>query len=76
MLDDLLALVSHGERGDPMSPLRWTCKSLRKLAAILTALAAMAYMAIWAAMSGGGFGSIRVCMRVCQSERQGRSRWS
>ncbi len=32
LLDDLLALVSPGERGDPMSPLRWTCKSLRRLA--------------------------------------------
>jgi hypothetical protein len=29
LLDDLLGLVSPGERGDPMSPLRWTCKSLR-----------------------------------------------
>jgi hypothetical protein len=32
LLDDLLSLVSPGERGDPMSPLRWTCKSLRRLA--------------------------------------------
>lgn len=35
LLDDLLSLVSPGERGDPMSPLRWTCKSLRRLAAEL-----------------------------------------
>ena len=35
LLDDLLALVSPSERGDPMSPLRWTCKSLRRLAAEL-----------------------------------------
>jgi len=28
----LLALVEPGERGDPMSPLRWTTKSLRRLA--------------------------------------------
>src|SRR5215217_2599084 len=27
LLDDLLALVAPSERGDPMSPLRWTCKS-------------------------------------------------
>src|SRR6266581_9200691 len=33
----LLALVEPGARGDPMSPLRWTCKSLRRLAAELTA---------------------------------------
>ncbi|WP_329540164.1 ISAzo13 family transposase [Streptomyces sp. NBC_01358] len=32
----LLALVEPGERGDPMSPLRWTTKSTRKLAAELT----------------------------------------
>jgi hypothetical protein len=32
----LLALVEPQERGDPMSPLRWTVKSTRKLAAELT----------------------------------------
>ena len=32
----LLALVEPDERGDPMSPLRWTAKSLRVLAAELT----------------------------------------
>ena len=36
-LDDLMALVEPGERGDPMSPLRWTLKSLRQVAAELTA---------------------------------------
>ena len=34
---DLLALVEPAARGDPMSPLRWTCKSLRRLAEELTA---------------------------------------
>ena len=38
LLDDLLALVSPSERGDPMSPLRWTVKSLRRIAAELRAL--------------------------------------
>lgn len=38
LLADLLALVEPSERGDPMSPLRWTCKSLRRLARELTAL--------------------------------------
>src|ERR1019366_6547506 len=33
LLDDLNALVEPDARGDPMSPLRWTCKSLRRLAA-------------------------------------------
>jgi hypothetical protein len=37
LLDDLLALVAPSERGDPMSPLRWTCKSLRQLARELAA---------------------------------------
>ena len=36
-LRELMALVEPGERGDPMSPLRWTCKSLRQLAAELVA---------------------------------------
>src|SRR5919202_2437964 len=34
---DLEALVDPSTRGDPESPLRWTCKSLRKLAAELRA---------------------------------------
>ena len=37
LLDDLLALVSPSERGDPMSPLRWTCKGLRRLSGELAA---------------------------------------
>jgi hypothetical protein len=32
LLNDLNALVEPDARGDPMSPLRWTCKSLRRLA--------------------------------------------
>jgi hypothetical protein len=31
LLDDLRALVEPKTRGDPQSPLLWTCKSLRKL---------------------------------------------
>src|SRR5450755_370354 len=38
LLEDLLALVSPSERGDPMSPLRWTCKGLRRLANELRAI--------------------------------------
>jgi hypothetical protein len=38
LLDDLNALVDPDARGDPMSPLRWTCKSLRRLAGELAAL--------------------------------------
>jgi hypothetical protein len=32
LLSDLLSLVDSSTRGDPESPLRWTCKSLRNLA--------------------------------------------
>jgi hypothetical protein len=35
LVADLLSLVEPDERGDPMSPLRWTCKSLRQLSAAL-----------------------------------------
>ncbi len=37
LLDALLALVRPTERGDPVSPLRWTCLSLRQLEAALKA---------------------------------------
>ena len=37
LVEDLQALVDPVTRGDPMSPLRWTCKSTRQLAAALTA---------------------------------------
>jgi hypothetical protein len=35
--DDLDRLVEPTSRGDPESPLRWTCKSVRKLAEALKA---------------------------------------
>ena len=37
LLPDLEALVDTGSRGDPMSPLRWTCKSTPRLAQELRA---------------------------------------
>ena len=36
VLEDLEAMVDPVTRGDPMSPLRWTCKSTRQLAAALS----------------------------------------
>jgi hypothetical protein len=36
LLADLEALVDPDTRGDPMSPVRWTCQSTRQLAAALT----------------------------------------
>jgi transposase len=38
LLADLLAMVEPDARGDPMSPLRWTCKSLSQLASALVAM--------------------------------------
>ena len=38
LLSDLEALVDPATRGDPMSPLKWTSKSLRNLAAALRAM--------------------------------------
>ena len=35
---DLEAIVDYSTRGDPESPLRWTCKSLRRLSAELNAM--------------------------------------
>jgi len=37
LLSDLGALVEPSSRGDPQSPLRWTCKSVRRLAEELQA---------------------------------------
>ena len=37
LLQDLEALIEPGTRGDPLSPLRWTCKSTRQLAGALQA---------------------------------------
>jgi hypothetical protein len=38
LLADLMAMVEPDARGDPMSPLRWTCKSLSQLASALAAM--------------------------------------
>ncbi len=38
LLDDLERLVDPVTRGDPESPLRWVCKSLRQLAKQLAAM--------------------------------------
>jgi Rhodopirellula transposase DDE domain len=38
LLADLMGLVEPDARGDPMSPLRWTCKSLSQLAGALVAM--------------------------------------
>jgi Rhodopirellula transposase DDE domain len=51
LVSDLESLVEPLSRGDPMSPLRWTCKSIRTLA---TALKRMGHVAshrlVWATL--------------------------
>jgi hypothetical protein len=37
LVEALEALIDPDTRGDPMSPLRWTCKSTRQLAGVLRA---------------------------------------
>jgi hypothetical protein len=56
LLADLEGLVAPGARGDPMSPLRWTCKSLRRLAAELRAMGhAIGHMAVRDLLKEMGF---------------------
>ena len=56
LLADLEGLVAPGARGDPMSPLRWTCKSLRRLAAELRAMGhAIGHMAVRDLLKDMGF---------------------
>ena len=51
LLRDLEALVEPSTRGDPQSPLRWTCKSVRKLAAELRARGTRSAPRRWASCS-------------------------
>ena len=56
LLGVLLALVRPTERGDPMSPLRWTCLSLRHLAEMLTAQGhPVSHMVVGTRLKGEGF---------------------
>jgi Rhodopirellula transposase DDE domain len=56
LLADLEGLVAPGARGDPMSPLRWTGKSLRRLAAELRAMGhAIGHMAVRDLLKGMPF---------------------
>ena len=50
-VDDLERLVEPLSRGDPMSPLRWTCKSIRTLAAALVGMGhAASHRLVWATL--------------------------
>ena len=56
LLDALLALVRPTERGDPVSPLRWTCLSLRQLEAALKARGHQAsHMVVGTLLKAEGF---------------------
>ena len=48
LLDDLRALIEPETRGDPQSPLLWTCKSLRKLAGACATWATRSAARWWA----------------------------
>lgn len=56
LLPALLALVRPTERGDPMSPLRWTCLSLRHLAEALRGQGhQVSHMVVGTLLKGEGF---------------------
>jgi hypothetical protein len=51
LVSDLESLVEPLSRGDPMSPLRWTCKSIRTLAAALKRMGHVAsHRLVWATL--------------------------
>lgn len=56
VLRDLEALVAPSARGDPMSPLRWTCKSTTRLAAELQRQGhAVSTQTVWALLRSLGY---------------------
>lgn len=51
LVSDLESLVEPLSRGDPMSPLRWTCKSIRTLAAALKRMGhVVSHRLVWATL--------------------------
>lgn len=51
LVSDLESLVEPLSRGDPRSPLRWTCKSIRSLAAALVSMGHVAsHRLVWATL--------------------------
>jgi hypothetical protein len=56
LLEDLDALLDPATRGDPMSPLRWTCKSTTRLAAELGAMGhAVSQATVWRLLDDMGY---------------------
>ena len=71
ILADLEALVDPLARGDPMSPLRWTCKSTRKLAQELRSRGhSVSYHTVGEFLHTLGYSLQRVLNRSNQASRR------
>jgi hypothetical protein len=68
LVSDLESLVDPGTRGDPESPLRWTCKSKEKLA---TELRAMGHK-VSATMVGRLLHNLGYSLQVVRKTREGK----
>src|SRR5437764_12235814 len=56
LVRDLEALVEPTARGDPVSPLRWTCKGVRRLAAALRRMGhAVSYRTVATLLGAAGY---------------------
>ena len=67
LIDDLRCLVEPTTRGDPQSPLLWTCKSLRKLSHGLREMGHKIGRAPWWASCSTSL--ITVCNPIARRER-------
>ena len=69
LVPDLLALVESSSRGDPQSPLRWTCKSLRVLADELKARGhAISHVVVGRLLKSQGY-SLRANAKVIEGNQ-------
>ena len=69
LLTDLEALVDPDTRGDPMSPLRWTCKSTRQLAGALRARGhRVGYRTVAALLARAGY-SLQAAAKTLEGSR-------
>jgi hypothetical protein len=79
LTDALMALIEPDERGDPVSALRWTTKSLRHLAGELKAQGfEVSYSTVATLLSGSGFslqGTAKVLEGVSHPDRDGQFRY-
>ena len=71
LVDDLRGLVEPDARGDPQSPLLWTCKSLRKLSQSLCDMGHKIGARSWA---NSCMGSATACRPTARRARRGSSR--